>query len=63
MESSWPPIEVLMMMWHCREGLWEEKLLKKAEFKGDLVLCQPDVTELALGDGDEFLILATDGLW
>lgn len=51
------------MMWRCREGLWEEKLLEKAKFKGDLVLCQPDVTELALAEGDEFLILATDGLW
>ena len=51
------------IIWHCREGLWEEKLLEKTSFKGDLVLCQPDVTELALADGDEFLILATDGLW
>jgi hypothetical protein len=27
------------------------------------VTAQPDVTELALGEGDEFLVVASDGLW
>ena len=47
----------------CREGLWKPELLDKVKFTSDLIICQPDVTELALAEGDEFLILATDGLW
>ena len=33
------------------------------QFSGDPVTSQPDVTELALVDGDEFLVVASDGLW
>ena len=32
-------------------------------FTGDPVTSMPDVTELALHDGDEFLVVASDGLW
>lgn len=32
-------------------------------FTGDPVTAQPDVTELALHDDDEFVIVASDGLW
>ncbi len=46
-----------------RGGLWKPELLEKAKFTKDLIICQPDVTEIALADGDEFVILATDGLW
>lgn len=33
------------------------------KFTGSPVTSQPDVTELALHDGDEFVIVASDGLW
>lgn len=32
-------------------------------FTGDPVTAKPDVTELALHDDDEFVIVASDGLW
>lgn len=32
-------------------------------FTGDPVTSMPDVTELALHDGDEFLVVGSDGLW
>ena len=32
-------------------------------FTGDPVTAQPDVTELALAGDDEFLVVASDGLW
>ncbi|KAK9867824.1 hypothetical protein WJX84_007226 [Apatococcus fuscideae] len=46
-----------------KDGMWPSEMLEKAHFTQDLLICQPDVTELALSEGDEFLILATDGLW
>lgn len=35
----------------------------RRRFTGDPVTAQPDVTELALQGDDEFVIVASDGLW
>lgn len=37
--------------------------LPHRRFTGNPVTSQPDVTELALHEGDEFLVVASDGLW
>lgn len=35
----------------------------RIQFKGDLVSACPDVSQVSLGKDEEFLILASDGLW
>lgn len=46
------------------DGFWTEEFASTAEFTGDPVISEPDVFELATSeDADEFLIVATDGLW
>ncbi|KAL4422071.1 hypothetical protein ABPG77_001539 [Micractinium sp. CCAP 211/92] len=44
-------------------GLWDQKFADSRRFTGNPVTAQPDVTELALQDDDEFVIVASDGLW
>ncbi|KAL4458266.1 hypothetical protein ABPG75_013131 [Micractinium tetrahymenae] len=44
-------------------GLWDQKFADSRRFTGDPVTAQPDVTELALHEGDEFVVVASDGLW
>lgn len=44
-------------------GLWDQKFADSKRFTGNPVTAQPDVTELALHDGDEFVLVASDGLW
>lgn len=44
-------------------GLWDQKFADSRRFTGDPVTAQPDVTELALQGDDEFVIVASDGLW
>jgi serine/threonine protein phosphatase PrpC len=46
-----PPLPAALLWLPCRK------------FTGSPVTSQPDVTELALHDGDEFVIMASDGLW
>ncbi|PIN21421.1 Phosphoprotein phosphatase [Handroanthus impetiginosus] len=45
------------------EGRWSEKFASRIQLKGDLVTSFPDVFQVALGSDDEFIVLASDGLW
>lgn len=47
----------------CRAGAWDQKFADGIKFTGDPVVSTPDVTELVLTEDDEFLIVASDGLW
>ena len=47
----------------CRYGYFTKKFADSTRFREDPVVATPDVTELVLGDSDEFVIIATDGLW
>lgn len=53
----------MLMTSGVKEGLWSEEFAKSASFTSDPVIPTPDVTEIVLGDEDEFVIVATDGLW
>ncbi|XP_078429123.1 thylakoid-associated phosphatase 38 [Wolffia australiana] len=45
------------------ERRWSQKFVSRVQFKGDLVTAVPDVYEVDLGTDDEFILLASDGLW
>lgn len=53
----------LLMASGVKEGLWSQEFAEKASFSADPVIPTPDVTEIVLGDEDEFVIVASDGLW
>ena len=42
---------------------WDEEFASSVSFSGDPVVATPDVCEVDGTDADEFLVLATDGLW
>lgn len=45
-------------------GSWDQETAEKMDFKADPVTALPDVTEVGMDtESDEFLILASDGLW
>lgn len=44
-------------------GAYTQEFIDKVNFKSSPVIATPDVTEIALGEHDEFLIVASDGLW
>lgn len=46
-----------------RDGQWDQKFAEAVHFTADPVIVDPDVTELLLKDEDEFVIIASDGLW
>ena len=46
-----------------RSQWWDQKFADSKHFTGDPVVATPDVTELDHNDADEFIVLATDGLW
>lgn len=47
-----------------KEGMWDEEFVSSVSFTGDPVSSEPDVFELTVSqEEDEFLIVATDGLW
>lgn len=46
-----------------RDEWWDAEFAAGVHFKGDLLVAVPDVVEAALQEDDEFLVLATDGLW
>jgi len=51
-------------MWACCSSkFWDEEFAKTINFTGDPVVSAPDVVEIALREDDEFIILASDGLW
>ena len=47
----------------CSCEFWDQKFADTITFTGDPVVAIPDVTEIAVGPDDEFVVLATDGLW
>jgi protein phosphatase 1A len=44
-------------------GYWDAEFAGQQKFSADPVLSTPDVTETVLTEDDEFLIVASDGLW
>lgn len=40
-----------------------DEFASRVNFTGDPLVCIPDVTELDLTSTDDFIIVATDGLW
>ena len=46
-----------------RDKQWDQAFADKVDFKSDPVVATPDVTEIQLTDDDEFVIVASDGLW
>ena len=47
----------------CRDNQWDQAFADSVNFTADPVVATPDVTELMLNDDDEFVIIASDGLW
>jgi len=45
------------------DGLWDHAFASSKSFTADAVISEPDVLEMATQSGDEFLVVATDGLW
>ena len=48
---------------HLRDKQWDQDFADGVEFTADPVVAMPDVTEITLTDDDEFVIIASDGLW
>lgn len=44
-------------------GLWSEEFAASTRFSADPVIPLPEVREVELTPADEFLVLASDGLW
>lgn len=47
----------------CRDEWWSQDFADKVHFTSDPVVACPDVTESEGHADDEFVVLATDGLW
>ncbi|KAL5736929.1 hypothetical protein ACOSQ2_031717 [Xanthoceras sorbifolium] len=45
------------------EGRWTEKFISRVKLNKDLVIALPDIFQVSLGSDEEFLLLASDGLW
>lgn len=45
------------------KGVWTPEFAAGVTFKTDPVVSTPDVSEVWLGEEDEFLLVASDGLW
>lgn len=45
------------------EGMWTKKFAKAVEFKEPPVVVTPDVLQMPLEKDDDFVIVASDGLW
>lgn len=62
--SSWSPlIDTNLVVDMCRYGFITESFAKTVKFTGSPVVATPDVTELRLNNTDEFVIMASDGIW
>jgi len=46
-----------------RIGQWDQEFVDSVHFSESPIVAAPDVTELKLEDDDEFVIIASDGLW
>lgn len=47
----------------CRVGQWDQEFADSVQFRESPIVAAPDVTELPLKADDEFLVIASDGLW
>ena len=47
----------------CSEEWWDQEFADSKDITGNLLEATPDVVEAPVREDDEFLILATDGLW
>jgi len=45
------------------EKMWTKSFAKSVQFTAPPVVVTPDVMEVKIEDGDEFLVVASDGLW
>ncbi len=52
-----------LIAWACSEEWWDQKFADSKQITGNLLEATPDVVEAPVQEDDEFLILATDGLW
>ena len=46
-----------------QEGIWSRQHAEGVHFTEAPVTAAPDITEISLGPDDEFLVLASDGVW
>jgi len=46
-----------------RIGQWDQEFVDSVHFSESPIVAAPDVTELKLEGDDEFVIIASDGLW
>merc|ERR1712129_569075 len=46
-----------------QDGMWSQKFADKQNITETPVVCTPDIVEMALTPTDEFVIVATDGVW
>ena len=51
------------MLYACRDEQWDQEFANNVNFKTSPVVAAPDVTEIPLKDDDEFVVIASDGLW
>lgn len=47
----------------CRLGQWDQEFVDSVSFRESPIVAAPDVTEMPLHPDDEFLVIASDGLW
>jgi serine/threonine protein phosphatase PrpC len=46
-----------------RLGQWDQEFVDSVSFRESPIVAAPDVTEMPLRPDDEFLVIASDGLW
>ena len=44
-------------------GQWDQEFVDSVSFRESPIVAAPDVTEIPLRADDEFLVIASDGLW
>ena len=52
-----------MVAWDRRLGQWDQEFVDSVSFRESPIVAAPDVTEMPLRPDDEFLVIASDGLW
>jgi serine/threonine protein phosphatase PrpC len=52
-----------MLQFGVEIGQWDQEFADSVHFSESPVIVAPDVTELKLEDDDEFVVIASDGLW
>eukprot|EP00873_Tetraselmis_striata_P000418 jgi/Tetstr1/420682/TSEL_011768.t1 len=46
-----------------RDGYWSQEFADSVKWSGDPVVATPDVSQIEITEEDEFMIIASDGLW